>query len=157
MFEGIVLEKFNNSQKHKKIVIGSIYHRQTDLVADISQFIDKFTTSLCNAHTKCKQSHINGDYDGDLLKLQNNAHYNTFHQSVTAQGFFSKITTRLFETLHSFIDNTFTNNLNKPHISGILLHYVSDHFIYFCIIEDNEIHTKYINFSNTGEQITSTM
>ena len=109
VFEGIVLEIFNNSLKHKKYVTGSIYHRPSDLVADISQFIDEFTTSLSNVHAKCKQSYINGDYNIDLLKLQNNAHYNTFYDSVTAHGFFPKITrpTRSFENSHSLIDNTF--------------------------------------------------
>ena len=46
------------------------------------------------------------------------------------------------------IDNTFTNNLSKPHTSGILTHQVSDHFIHFSIVEDSEVHsinqTKYI-------------
>ena len=82
--------------------------------------------------------------------MQNNAHCNTFHESVTAQGFFPKITrpTRYFENSHSLIDNTFTNNLSKPHISGILIHHISEHFMHFCIVEDNEIHsvnlTKYV-------------
>ena len=82
--------------------------------------------------------------------MQNNAHYNTFYESLTAHGFFPKITrpTRSFENSLSLIDNTFTNNLNKPHISCILVHHVSDHFMHFSIVEDNEIHsvnlTKYV-------------
>ena len=92
VFKGIFLEIFNNCQKHKKYVIGSIYRRPSDLVADISQFIDEFTTVLSNIHATCKQSYINGDYNINLLKLQNNAHYNTFYENVTAQGFFPKIT-----------------------------------------------------------------
>ena len=150
VFEGIFLEIFSNCQKQKKYVIGSIYRRPSDLVVDISQFIDEFTTVLSNIHATCKQSYINGDYNIDLLKLQNNAHYNTFYENVTAQGFFPKITrpTRSFENSHSLIDNTFTNNLSKPHTSGILTHHVSDHFMHFSIVEDSEVHsinhTKYI-------------
>ena len=56
--------------------------------------------------------------------------------------------TNSFKKLHSLIDNTFTNNLNKPHISGIIIHHVPDHFMHFCIVEDNETHsvnlTKYV-------------
>ena len=150
VFEGIFLEIFSNCQKQKKYVIGSIYRRPSDLVVDISQFIDEFTTVLINIHATCKQSYINGDYNIDLLKLQNNAHYNTFYENVTAKGFFPKITrpTRSFENSHSLIDNTFTNNLSKPHTSGILTHHVSDHFMHFSIVEDSEVHsinhTKYI-------------
>ena len=82
--------------------------------------------------------------------MLNNAQYDTFYESVTAQGFFPKIArpTRSFENSHSLIDNTFTNDLNKPHISGILVHHVSDHFMHFCIVEDNDTHsvnlTKYL-------------
>ena len=143
MFDGIFLEIFSNCQKQKKYVIGSIYRRPSDLVVDISQFIDEFTTVLSNIHATCKQSYINGDYNIDLLKLQNNAHYNTFYENVTAQGFFPKITrpTRSFENSHSLIDNTFTNNLCKPHTSGILTHHVSDHFMHFSIVEDSEVHS----------------
>ena len=53
----------------KKYVIGSTYRRSSDLVADISQLIDEFTTSFSNIHTKCKQSYINGDYNIDLVRL----------------------------------------------------------------------------------------
>ena len=82
--------------------------------------------------------------------MQNNAHYNTFYENVTAQGFFPIITrpTHSFENSHSLIDNTFTNNLSKPHTSGILTHHVLDHFMQFSIVKDGEVHsinhTKYI-------------
>ena len=105
---------------------------------------------LSNVHVKCKQSSINGYYNIDLLKLQTNSHYNTFYESVIAQGFFPKIIgpTRSFENSYNLVDNNFTNNLNNPHILGTLVHHVSYHFMHFCIVEDNEIHsvnlTKYV-------------
>ena len=36
----------------------------------------------------------------------------------------------------------FTNNICKPHISGILTHHVSDHFMSFCIVEGKVRRTK---------------
>ena len=106
--------------------------------------------TLSNIHATCKQCYINGDYNIDLLKLQNNAHFKTFYESVTAQGFFKKTRqtrpTWSFENSHSLIDNTFTNNLGKPHFR-YFIHHVSDHFKHFSIVEDSEVHsinhTKY--------------
>ena len=36
----------------------------------------------------------------------------------------------------------FTNNICKPHISGILTHHVSDYFMSFCIVEGKVRRTK---------------
>ena len=93
---------------------------------------------LVNNHT------INGDYNIDLSQLHRNNYYNTFYENVTAQGFFPKLTrlTRSFENTHTLIDNVFTNNICKPHISGILTHHVSDHFMSFCIVEGKVRRTK---------------
>ena len=56
---------------------------------------------------------------------------------MTSEGFFPKITkqTRSCNNFHSLIDNILSNNLSKPHTSGILTHHISDHFMNFCIIE----------------------
>ena len=68
----------------------------------------------------------------------------TFYENVTAQGFFPKLTrpTRSFGNTHTLIDNVFTNNIGKPHISGILTHHVSDHFMSFCVVEGKVKRTK---------------
>ena len=123
VYESMFLEIHNNSCKFRKYIIGSIYRRPSQLVADLTQFIDEFSETLTKIHATCKQSYINGDYNIDLLQLHRNNYYNTFYENVTAQGFFPKLT-RSFENTHTLIDNVFTNNICKPHISGILSHHV---------------------------------
>ena len=39
----------------------------------------------------------------------------------------------------TLIDNIFTNNLGKTHISGILTSPISDHLLNFCILEDTHV------------------
>ena len=64
-----------------------------------------------------RHNYINGNFNIDLLQLHTNAHYNTFYDNTTAQGFFPRITrlTRSVRNSHTLIDNVFTNNLCKRH------------------------------------------
>ena len=57
--------------------------------------------------------------------------------------FFPKLTrpTQFCGNTHTLIDNGFTNNIGKPHISGILTHHVSDHFM-SCVVEGKVKRTK---------------
>ena len=144
VYESMFLEIYNNSCKYRKYIIGSIYRRPSQLVADLTQFIDEFSETLAKIHATCKQAYIIGDYNIDLLQLHRNIYYNTFYENVTAQGFFPKLTrpTRSFGNTHTLIDNVFTNNIGKPHISGILTHHVSDHFMSFCVVEGKVKRTK---------------
>ena len=107
------------------------------MIADLTQFTDEFSAVLSNVHAMCNQAYINGDYNIDLLQLHTNNHYNSFYENITSQGFFPKISrpTRSFENSYSLIDNIFSNNLCKPHISGILTHHISVHFTNFSTIE----------------------
>ena len=56
-------------------------------------------------------------------------------------------------TLHSLIDNIFSNNL-CTHTSGILTHHISDHFMNFCIVESKTkkkpIPNKYIEVESVN-------
>ena len=107
------------------------------MVADISQFTEKFSEILAKIHATCKQSYINGDYNIDLLQMHRNNYYKSLYKNITSQGFFPKLTrpTRSYDNNHTLIDNMLTNNICKPHISGILTYHVSDHFMSLCIVE----------------------
>ena len=60
------LEIYNNSCKYSKYIIGSIYRRPSQLVADLTQFIDEFSETLAKIHATCKQAYILGDYNIDF-------------------------------------------------------------------------------------------
>ena len=137
VYEAIFLEIYNNNYKYKKYIVGSLYRRPSQLVADITQFTEEFSETLAKIHANCKQSYINGDYNIDLLQMHRNNYFNSFYENITSQGFFPKLTrpTRSYDNTHTLIDNVLTNNICKPHISGILTYHVSDHFMSFCIVE----------------------
>ena len=148
------LEMYNNGANFNKCIIGNVYRRPSELVDDLTQFIEEFSITLSNIHAISKQAYIIGDFNIDLLQLHTNAQYNTFYDNTTAQGFFPKITrpTRSFGNSHTLIDNVFTNNLCKRHTSGILTHQISDHFITFSIVDGNikhkNDHIKYVEVQN---------
>ena len=110
--EAIFLEIYNN-YKYKKYIVGSLYRRPSQLVADITQFPEEFSETLAKIHATCKQSYINGDYNIDVLQMHRNNYYDSFYENITSQGFFPKLTrpTRLYDNTHTLIDNVLTNNI----------------------------------------------
>ena len=163
VYESMFLEIYNNGANFNKFIIGSVYRRPSELVDDLTQFIEEFSITLSNIHAISKQAYINGDYNIDFLQLHTNAQYNTFYDNTTAQGFFPKITrpTRSFGNSHTLIDNVFTNNLCKRHTSGILTHQISDHFITFSIVDRNikhkNDHIKYVEVQIPAQHLLQTL
>ena len=137
VYEALFLEIYNNNYKYIKYIVGSLYKRPSQLVADITQFTEEFSETFAKIHATCKQSYINGDYNIGLLQMHRNNYYNSFYENITSQGFFPKLTrpTRSYDNTHTLIDNVLNNNICKPHISGILTYNLSDHFMSFCIVE----------------------
>ena len=46
VYKSMFLEIYNNSCKYRKHIVGSIYRRPSQLVADLMQFIDEFSETL---------------------------------------------------------------------------------------------------------------
>ena len=59
--------------------------------------------------------------------------------NVISSGFAPKITllTRMCDTSSTLIGNVYTNTINKKHTSGIPIRPISDHQMYFCILNEN--------------------
>ena len=57
VYEAIFLEIYNNNYKYEKYIVGSLYRRPSQLVADITQFTEEFSETLAkfmqivNSHT----------------------------------------------------------------------------------------------------------
>ena len=68
-----------------------------------------------------------------------NNNYNTYYENVISSSFAPKITlpTRIFDTTSTLIDNIYNNVLDKSHTSGILIRPISDHQMYFCVMNEN--------------------
>ena len=59
---------------------------------------------------------------------------------------------QLSDDSNTLIENIFTNNLGKTHISGILTSPISDHLLNFCILEDTHVcHMKKKMFVEIGK------
>ena len=53
VYKAIFLEIYNNNYKYKKYIFGSLYRRPSQLVADITQFTEKFSETLAKIHANC--------------------------------------------------------------------------------------------------------
>ena len=71
--------------------------------------------------------------------MSSNHAYNTFYENIISCSFAPKITlpTRICDTSSTLIDNVYTNVLDKSHRSGIQIRLISDHQMYFCIMNEN--------------------
>ena len=67
-----------------------------------------------------------------------------FHDNIVAARFIPKITlpTRICDTTSTPIDNVYSNAIDKSHTSDILIRPISDHQMYFCIMNDNFVNIK---------------
>ena len=104
-------------------------------------FTDEYINILNLLRTRSKFVYLCGDYNIDILKICSNNHYNTFYENVMSCSFVPKITlpTRICNTTSTLIDNIYTNVLDKSHTTGILVRPLSDHQMYFCVMNENYI------------------
>ena len=137
VYESLFIEIHHNHKKLNKFIIGNVYRRPSEVIDELTLCINDFTGTLNYIHRLSKRSYITWDFNIDLLKINRNTYYNNFYQSLTVHGFFPMITrpTRLSDDSNTLMDNIFTNNLGKTHISGILTSPNSDHLLNFCILE----------------------
>ena len=80
------------------------------------------------------------NYNIDLLKIGSND-YCSFCENVLSSSFAPKITLpkRMCDTASTLIDNVFSNVIDKDHTCGILVRPISNHQMYFCILNENYI------------------
>ena len=136
VYESMFVKIHNKSSKFNKYIIGNIYRRPSSTIDELGQFIDEFTTVTQNFQEQHMKSYLCGDYNINLLKIDGLLHCNKFFENITTLGFFPQVTrpTRLSCESNTFIDNIFTNDFCKSHLSGILVTPISDHLMQFCTI-----------------------
>ena len=123
---------------NKKIILGNIYRPPHD---NYNQFITELTPIVCRLN-KCKRGvFIGGDFNIDLIKINEKPIFNEYLDMITSCNFFHKITlpTRLTENGGTLIDNficKLSHNFNKT-TSGIIVSQISDHLPYFIPIDYN--------------------
>ena len=131
MWEGQFIEIANIESK-KSLIIGNVYRPPNNTNSLYQDFTNEFIPILQRANC---ETIIAGDFNIDLLKINNNATLGNYFNSVIAQSFFPLITlpTRFSDHNCTLIDN-FLCKLKRsylPSTSGILVSRISDHLPYF--------------------------
>ena len=141
LFESQCVEIWRKTSAYQKYIIGNIYRLPSYIGDDLSTFTDEYTNLLNILRTRSKFVYLCGDYNIDILKICSNNHRNTFYENVMSCCFVPKITlpTRICDTASTLIDNIYTNVLDKSHTSGILIRPLSDHQMYFCVMNENYV------------------
>lgn len=124
--------KFENK---RPLIIGCVYrHPSSSIsVSDFSNlYLDPLLTKISNENKQCI---VMGDFNINLLNVDNNQAYNQFYNLFTSNSFSPYILQPTRLQSKSLIDNIFFNSLEFPATSGNLLVELSDHLIQFLTLE----------------------
>ena len=134
IWEGQLIE-IANIESNKSLILGNVYRPPNNTNNLYESFTNEFIPILENLQRANRETVIAGDFNIDLLKINNNATLGNYFNSVVAQSFFPQITlpTRFSDHNCTLIDN-FLCKLKRsylPSTSGILVSRISDHLPYF--------------------------
>ena len=137
--ESMFVEVWRKNYTNQKYIIGNIYRLPLCDSDNLTSFTNEYINILNTLRNRSKFVYLCGDFNIDLLKLNSNNNYNMFFDNVISSGFVPKITlpTRICDTSSTLIDNVYTNTIDKKHTSCILIRPISDHQMYFCILNEN--------------------
>ena len=137
-WEGQLIEITGGGLK-KPVIVGNIYRPPRDLNINHTQFIDEFSLLLSQLDCKNSEVIIAGDFNINLLKINDKEYPSEFYDTLTGFSFFPKIT---FPTRFSYLNDTLIDNLfcklsqiMLQSTAGILIKQFSDHQPYFLFIE----------------------
>ena len=119
--------------KGKNIIVGCIYKHHT---IDQSEFAKHLIPLLEKTNKEKKPVIITGDYNIDLLKINQDNKINEYFDSLTDSNFMPLITlpTRITSSTKTLIDNILYNQFTPNIQSGNLSVSISDHIPQFAII-----------------------
>ena len=133
LLETTVLEILNPNSKN--ILVTCVYRHPS---MDLKEFNEEFLTPFIAATEKEKKKHfLVGDFNIDLLKIDDEPTSSTFFDILTSNVFVPHIIhpTRITPTSKTLIDNIFSNSLNfQEAYSGNFTLKLSDHLAQFLVI-----------------------
>ena len=126
---GINCTRINQSQPRNislYIITGVIYRCLDADVTLSNDYLDK-TLGLLNKTNKL--TYLIGDFNVNLLNMENNAITSDFFQIMTSYFYCPIIfqPTRIISYTATLVDNCFMNNYEHSTVSGILITDISDH------------------------------
>ena len=151
-WDGLFLEVTVKNKKKvgnpKKVVIGTVYRATKYRVANYENFINEMNEITLELQRKRCEVLITGDFNMDLLKMNENSHIHEYFDTLLGNGFAPKITfpTRFWRGGSTLIDNIFIKMSEQwtEATAGILLNKLSDHQACFISLDFlNIAHEKY--------------
>ena len=109
------MEISHNSPNSRKYIISNIYRPTENYIEELDIFIEEFEKFLTIIKRYKKSALICGDFNINLLEINNNRHFNTYFNSIIANGLFPRSTlpTRIQASSCTLIDNILTNNIDQ--------------------------------------------
>ena len=138
----------------KNIIIGNIYRPPRNAINNYRTFIDELTPILEFYNRRKCEIVLAGDFNINLLKVNERDIFDEFLDTMVSNGFFPKITlpTRFSNRNGTLIDNFFCkiSKSTLSAISGILIKKFSDHQPYFTFIntlKDTHLPPKFVTLN----------
>ena len=158
-WEGQFIYIKKNIHLSRPIILGNVYRRPVELLENYTQFINEISNHLSNFESGNTDVVIAGDYNINLLKINEKNIISDYFDMLTSYGFFPKITlpTRLTNNNGTLIDN-FICKLTECTLdttSGIIIEKVSDHQPYFTILDTTLTRhdtPRFIKISNSDKE-----
>ena len=128
--------KITDTNTNKKLVLGNLYRPPRDNNANYTIFMEELALILDSINNITDEAVIAGDFNIDLLKINEKPIFDEYYNMVVGSGFHPQITlpTRLTENNATLIDNFLCKlslNCSRTSRTGILLNNISDHQPYF--------------------------
>lgn len=135
------IDKRNFDNFSNNIIVGVIYRSPNSNIQDFNNAIELLLEQI---RKEKKTVYLMGDYNIDLIKVDNNAQYEHFVDIMVTHSLLPSIhkPTRITNDTATLIDNIFSNDCfsNIQSISGILCSDITDHFpiFKFCDLKRNK-------------------
>ena len=145
LFEGVWVEIKN--KKSKNIVCGCVYRHPNKLKQDYSDFNKYMDETLSKLQKENKEVYVCGDFNIDLLKMNEVDSHLEFYNLLNAHGllpFIIQPTRVVSNQIPSLIDNIFSNNISDAVQSGNIFLTLSEHFSQFASVNRGQIDVKKI-------------
>ena len=155
-WEGQFIHIKKGDHLSKPIILGNIYRCTLYLNDHYKEFCEQFEAHLKNFESNNTDVLIAGDFNIDLLKVNNTQAISDYFDMITSHSFYPKITlpTRLTNNNGTLIDNILCKltETTLDTTSGVLLDKISDHFPYFTVLNNITIKDpppRYIRISKS--------
>ena len=145
LYESVWAEIKNKNSKN--IVCGCIYRHPSYLKSDMSEFNKYLDTTLSKLVKEKKEIYICGDFNIDLLKMNDFETHLEFYTLLNSHGllpFIIQPTRVVSNQVPSLIDNIFSTNISDAVLSGNIYLTLSEHFSQFASVSRGPIDVKKI-------------